>query len=330
MGKNKKKKYLIGVDLGGTKMLAGLLDRDYKVKASEKTKVYVSEGPKTFINSLNESISHLLEEYSLSPRQIAAIGIGCPGIIDSQKGVVISSPNIPFLHHLELVKKIKKTFGIPAVLGNDVNVGLFGEQRLGAARGYKHVVGIFLGTGVGGALIFNDSIYEGASGGAGEIGHMTVDPMGLLCGCGKRGCLETLAGRLGIASEAAMLAMRQQAPRLYAAVGGDMSKIKSGVLAKAVKSGDKVLAGMIEERARHLGIAMGNVVNLLNPQMIVLGGGVMEAMGNLILPASEEAMRKTAMEPLGRKVKVVAAKLGDYAIVKGAAVMASEFAEREG
>lgn len=324
MAKHKKKKFLIGVDLGGTKMLAGLLDRGYKIKASEKTKVQVSEGPKVFLNVLTESISMLLKEYKLSSREIAGIGIGCPGLIDTKKGRVLSSPNIPFLKHFDLAKKIKKAFKIPVVIGNDVNVGLFGEQRLGAARGYQDVVGIFLGTGVGGALIFNNTMYEGASGGAGEIGHMSVDPAGILCGCGKRGCLETVAGRAGIASEAAVLAVRQQAPHLFEAVGGDVSKIKSGALAKAIKSGDKALRNLIERRAEALGVAMGNVVNLLNPQMIVLGGGVMEAMGNLILPAAEESMRRTAMEPLARQVKVVAAKLGDFAIVKGGAVLASE------
>lgn len=325
MAKKKKKKYVIGIDLGGTKMLTGLLDRSFKILASEKSKVQVSEGEKHFLHSVTESIKTLLKEYEIEPKDLLGIGMGCPGIIDSERGVVLHSPNIPFLNQYPLGKKIEKIFKVPVVIGNDVNVGLFGEQRFGAAKGYDHVLGIFLGTGVGGGLIINGEIYGGSAGGAGEVGHMIVEPNGILCGCGQRGCLETIAGRLGIASEASMLAARQQAKKLYDLTEGDLTKIKSGVLSRAVKSGDKALKGLIEARAKKLGVAMASMVNLLNPEMIVLGGGLMEALADIILPAAEAQMQRHAMKNLVKDVRVVAAKLGDFAIVKGGAVMAAEY-----
>lgn len=325
----KKKKYIIGVDLGGTKMLAGLLDRDYKLKATEKSRVSVNEGKKAFLKSLVENTQKLLKEYRLDRKDLLGIGIGCPGIIDSAKGVILTSPNIPFLTKEPLAKKIAKIFKVPVAIGNDVNVGLLGEQRLGAARGHKNVIGIFLGTGVGGAFIFNNEIYGGASGGAGEVGHMMIDPMGPKCGCGKRGCLETFVGRVGVAAEAAVLAARQEAPKLYNAVETDISKIKSGVLEKAVKAGDDAIKELIQHRSKRLGIAMGSLVNLLNPEMIVLGGGMVEALGGIIIPEAKDWMNKSAMPALVKKVKVSSAKLGDNAIVKGAAVMIKEQVEGE-
>lgn len=322
-----KKKYVIGVDLGGTKLLAGILDKKFKVLASEKTKVLVSEGPKHFFKTLTDSIYLLLKTSEISLKNVGAIGLGCPGIIQSEKGMVVSSPNIPFLKDFPFVKKLEKEYKIPIFIGNDVNLGLLGEQRLGAARGYRDVVGIFPGTGVGGALIFNNKIYHGSTGGAGEIGHMIVDPLGPLCGCGQRGCLETFVGRLGIASEAAVLAIRQQAPKLFQLTEGDLTKIKSGVLAKAIKSGDDAIRELVERRAQRLGVAMASLVNLLNPEIFVLGGGLMEALGDIILPEAENGMRHLAMESLVRKVKVSKAKLGDFAIVKGSAVLALESLE---
>ncbi len=324
MNKHKKKKVFIGIDLGGTKILAGLLNKNFKILATAKAKVRVEEGEKYFLKTIEEVVHGVLSDRGMTPKNLYGIGIGCPGIIDTKKGVVISSPNIPFLNRYDLSKKIKKIFKVPVAIGNDVNVGLMGEHWFGAARGYDHAVGIFLGTGIGGALILNGKIYEGASGGAGEIGHMQIDPTGELCGCGMRGCLESIAGRVAVASEAALLAARQKAKKLFEDVGTDISKIKSGALSKAVKAGDKSIEDLIRYKSHWLGIAMANVVDLLNPEVIVLGGGMVEAMGDMIVPEAEKSMRQRAMAPLVKDVKVVQAKLKDYAIVMGAAKIASD------
>lgn len=305
-------------------MLAGLLDRNFKVLASEKAKIQVQQGEKHFFEVLTETLKNILKESKIESKELLGIGMGCPGIIDTERGVVLSSANIPFLEDYPLSKKIRKIFKVPVAIGNDVNVGLLGEQRHGAAKGYRHVVGIFLGTGVGGGLILNGEIYCGATGGAGEIGHLRFETEGNLCGCGQRGCLETFVGRMGMASEANILAARGQAPQLFAMTEGDITKIKSGALARAIKAGDKSLRKVLENRSECLGKAMANLVNLLNPEIFVLGGGIMEALGNIILPVAEAEMKRYAMKDLIREVKVVPAKLGDFAIVKGAASLIAE------
>lgn len=321
MGK-KNKKYWIGIDLGGTKLLVALLNRNFKVVSTSKAKVDASKGAKHFLKTAQDSIREVLKDSEVKIEDVGGIGIGAPGIIDSKKGQISFCPNIPFLNGFNLARELKKISGKPVVLGNDVNVGLYGEYVFGAARGYSDVIGIFLGTGVGGALILDGKIYEGSLGAAGEVGHMIMDPGGNLCGCGQRGCLETQAGRLGIASEASMLAARQQAKNLFEEAGTDVLKMKSGALEKAVQDGDRLLEKIIRERAKKLGLAMANLVNVLNPELIVLGGGVVESLGKVIVKEAENTMKKLAMPKLGAHVKVEAAKLGDHAIIKGAARMA--------
>ena len=335
MGKKKgkklgKKKYWMGIDLGGTKMLAGVFKKDFKLIGTVKAKVQPAEGEKVFLKTLKETVLRVLDENKISLSQVAGIGAGCPGIMDTEKGRVEVSPNIPFLKNYPLAKTLSKMLGgVPVVLSNDVNAGLYGEQQFGAAHGHQNVVGIFLGTGIGGALIFGGKLYEGSGGGAGEIGHMQMEPNGPQCGCGQRGCLEALAGRVAIAAEAAVLASKQKSPHLFSAVGTDISKIKSGVLAKAIAAGDKALLQLIEQKSKLLGIAMANLVNVLNPELIVLGGGLIEALSGVILPASEKSMRHQAMPDLAKDVKVAAAKLGDHAIIQGAAKMALDYNQGE-
>jgi glucokinase len=314
-----KKQYVIGFDLGGTKILATLFDRRFRLVTEIKTRSKPQKGEKHFLNTLAECYETLLQQGRVHRSEIVGIGMGCPGLIDEKKGVVLASPNIAFMKNFRLADKIQKVTRLPVVLGNDVNIGLFGEHQFGAAKGYSQVVGIFIGTGIGGALIIDGRLYAGATGGAGEIGHMAVDPLGPLCGCGRRGCFEALCSRLAIATEAATLAARQQAPRLFDIAGTDILDIKSGQLAQAIRRGDKAVAELIRRKSQTIGLVMGNVVNLLNPELIVLGGGLVEAMPHLILKEATQAMQNQAMPGLARQVKVATARLGDRAIVMGAA-----------
>ncbi|MBI3316729.1 MAG: ROK family protein [Candidatus Omnitrophica bacterium] len=318
----KKKKYVVGIDLGGTKIMVGLLNKKFRVISYEKIKTEASKGEKYFLKTIFDALEEILSEEKVKSSEIQGIGIGCPGVMDEKRRVVVSSPNLAFLNHFPLSKKIESHFDRPAVLENDVNAGLYGEHQFGAAKGYSSVVGIFLGTGIGGGLILDHKLYRGASGAAGEIGHLILDVHGSLCGCGKRGCLEAIASRLALASEAAVLAYKQKAPKLMQLVGTDISKIKSNAMAKSIASGDHALLEMVHQKSELLGLAMAHTVNLLNPELIVLGGGVLEAMEKYILPKAEAAMKKYAMTPLAREVKVVAAKLQDFAVLMGAAKLA--------
>ena len=326
MGKPKKK-YYAGIDIGGTKLLTAIFDKDLRLLNTEKAKVEVSKGRAYFLDTLTGTLESALKKSGLDLKNLKAVGLGCPGIIQKSEGRVAVSPNLPFLKHFPLAKKLSDRLKTKVVIENDVNAGLYGEFRFGAAKGYKHVIGIFLGTGIGGGVILNGELFYGASGAAGEIGHMNVRENGKLCGCGQRGCLESEAGRIAIASEAAVLAARQKARNLYKLAGTEVSKIKSGVLAKAIAHGDRAIEELIIEKSKLLGRAMAGIANLLSPELFVLGGGLVEALGKTIVGTARDAMHDYAMPDVVRPIKVVPAKLKDYAGVIGAACLAAEQAD---
>ncbi|MFA5161757.1 MAG: ROK family protein [Elusimicrobiales bacterium] len=319
-----KKTYRVGIDIGGTKILAGVVDARDNLLASAKAKTMAEEGERYLINTITGLVARVLEEGHVRREAVSAIGVGCPGLINIAKNSVIFAPNIPFLSDYPLGRRLERELNVPCIVENDVNMGLYGEYRFGAAAGCSHAAGFFLGTGIGGALILDGKLYRGARGAAGEFGHIFVDPLGPLCGCGNRGCLEASAGRLSLSAEAAVMAARGQAKSLLARTGTDVRAIKSGALAKAAASGDRDVRELVKLKAAMIGIAMANVLHITDPEIIVLGGGMMEAMGDIILPEAEKSMREHSLPSLRDKVKVVRAKLGDNAAVMGAAAMAAE------
>ena len=324
--KNTKKtnKYYIGVDLGGTKLLAVLFDERFRPVICVKERVEVNRGEKVFFDLLVHTIYSLLEEAEVNRKQVRAIGMGCPGMLQNPAGAVKLCPNISFLKEYPLRMKLERRFKIPVRLENDVNAGLLGEQQFGAARGYDNVFGIFLGTGVGGAIVINGELYTGATGGAGEIGHTFLGVPSILEGRDSFPTVESMTGRLRIASEAGLLTLKQKAKALYRDVGNDIKRIKSKALLRSIQKGDTAVDELIFNKAQIVGIAMANVVNLLNPQMIVLGGGLMEAMGSYILPVARDTMKFHAMPPLVKGVRVVASELGDEAVAYGGAWLAQQ------
>lgn len=324
-----KKSYVIGFDLGGTKVLAVLFDSKFRRVSEVKAKTKAQKGEKNFIKTLRACFDELLSESGVRRSEIIGIGMGSPGVIDEQRGVVEISPNIPFLKNYPLAAKLQRECKLPVVLGNDVNIGLFGEHQFGAAKGYAHVIGIFMGTGIGGALILNNELYAGAGGAAGEVGHIQVDPQGPQCGCGKLGCFEALCSRLSIAAEAAALAARGQAPHLFQETGTDLLDIRSGQIAEAIRRGDKALAELMRRKASRIGAVVAGLVNALNPELVVLGGGLVEAMPSLIVKEAARSLQVHAMPALARKVAVVPARLGDYAIPMGAAKRAWDKFKKE-
>jgi glucokinase len=314
-----KKTYTIGIDIGGTKILVAAFDSHFRLQSEMKLKTRPDKGLSRFLDDIHDCVKQVMVEANLKRSDILGIGIGCPGMIHPETGAITTSPNISFLRNLPLARLLSKRIGLPVTLGNDVQTGLYGEHQFGAAKGYANAVGIFMGTGIGGALILGGTLFRGSTGSAGEVGHIMIDPDGPVCGCGHRGCLEALAGRLAIASEAALAVARQKAPHLAEKAGTDIRLIKSGAMAKAIAAGDRAIEDLIRRKARLVGQVMANLVNIINPDVIVLGGGVVEAMGGIILREAEQAMRERAIGPSSRHVKVVAAKLKDYSIVMGAA-----------
>lgn len=312
-----KERCWVGFDLGGTKMMAAAFDSDFKVLGRKRRKTKGNEGAKAGMERIANTIREALEDAKLPAGSIAGIGIGAPGNIDLDRGVILDSANLGW-RHVHVRDILEKEFNCPVVMLNDVDAGVYGEYRFGAAKGARCVVGVFPGTGIGGGCVYEGQIIRGRTMSCFEIGHMQVTQHGLPCGCGRHGCLETEASRLAIAAQAATAAFRGEAPHLLAAAGTDLTNIRSGVLADAIKAGDTAIEKIVQRAAMFIGDAVGNVVNLLAPDVVVLGGGLVEAMPDLLVKNIEEAARKRAAHAFSKTFKVVAAKLGDDAVARGA------------
>lgn len=314
-------KCVVGFDMGGTKMIAEVVDRRSRVVARVRERTGAEEGAEAVYGRVVDAIHAALNK--ARGRKLAAIGVAAPGPLDRKKGIIIETPNLG-LRRFPIAGRLRKEFGVPVLLENDVNAGVYGEYRAGAARGFRNIVGIFVGTGIGGGLVLDGRLYIGGTGNAGEIGHMIIQTDGPLCGCGQYGCVEALASRTAIAKDAAALAGAGAAPAMLAAGGTDLKDIKSGALAAAIEKGETAVRRVVERAAHFVGIAMANCANLLAPEVIVLGGGLLEKLGDLFLEQAERSMREHAMPSLVAGTKVVLAALGDDAVPIGAAVLARE------
>ena len=222
--------------MGGTKMLAKVFDASFKELARVRKKTRAQDGGDAGLARMTGLIHDALDDAHLSASDLAGIGMGCPGPLDLDRGILLDLPNLGW-HHLGVKKAMEKTFKCPVAIINDVDAGTYGEYRFGAGRKARCALGVFPGTGIGGGCVLDGTLIRGKVNSCMEIGHMTVVPDGPLCGCGKRGCLEAVASRLAVASAAAVAAYRGEAPALLAEAGMDLSNIKSGSLARSIAAG---------------------------------------------------------------------------------------------
>jgi glucokinase len=320
-------KYWLGFDLGGTKMMATVFNAGFQILGSQRAKTRGRAGTQEVLHRMIETIRQSLDIAHIKTRRLDAIGVGCPGPLDLDRGIILEAPNLGW-KKVKLKQILEKTFGCLTVISNDVDSGTYGEYRFGAGRKARCVLGVFPGTGIGGACIYEGRILRGKTGSCMEIGHIQVQPEGRVCGCGQRGCLETVASRLAISAEAASAAYRGEAPHLLEMAGTNLSSIKSGVLAKAMVD-DAVVERIVRNAARHLGGAIASVTNLLAPDVVVLGGGLVEAMEDLFLDEVRKTVDARAMTSFTKSLKIVAAQLGDRATVMGAAALAAEAGSAE-
>jgi glucokinase len=311
----------VGFDLGGTKMLAAAFSADFRLLGRKRRKTKGAEGAKAGLERICETIRDALAEAEIPEERLAGIGVGCPGNIDLEKGLVIDSANLGW-KNFHIRDALEKEFKCPATVLNDVDAGVYGEYRFGAGKGARCLIGVFPGTGIGGGCVYEGQVVRGKNVSCFEIGHMQVNPNGWPCGCGRVGCLETEASRLAISAAAAMAAFRGEAPHLLAAAGTDLANIRSGVLAEAIQAGDTAIERIVERAARLIGRTIGDVVNLLAPDVVVLGGGLVEAMPEIVVEEVEQAARQRAAPPFAKTFKILPAKLGDDAVVRGAAAWA--------
>jgi glucokinase len=313
----------VGFDLGGTKMLAVVYDERFQPLARIRKKTKAHEGVKPGIDRIIEMIRAALEEAAVTPDRVKGVGIGCPGPLDVKRGVILDAPNLGW-RQVPLRAVLGKALAVPVVVANDVDAGVYGEYRFGAAKDARCVVGIFPGTGVGGGMVLDGRIYTGTTRTCVEVGHIQVKPGGALCGCGHHGCLETVASRLAVAAAAAQAAQRGQAPNLMKAAGTDLAEIRSGVLAEAIQAGDAVVERIVRESAEHIGTAVASVVHLLAPDVVVLGGGLVGAMPKLYVDTVTQAAQSRVLPAYAGTFRVVAAALDDDATALGAAAWARE------
>jgi len=316
-----KDKYWIGFDLGGTKMLAVVFDKDWKVVSRARKRTKGHEGKAAGLDRICKTIREALEDANLSKEQIAGIGVGCPGPLDLSTGTIREAPNLGW-KDVKIKQHLEGQFGCSAFISNDVDAGVFGEYRFGAARNARCCIGIFPGTGIGGGCVYEGKIFQGANCTCMEIGHIPIVSEGAMDGCGNKGTLESVASRLVIAANVAQAAYRGQAPTIMKNCGTEVSKIRSGALAEAIKQGDKAVEKIVLDAAEMLGLAVVTMVHLMAPDVVVLGGGLVESMPEIFLENVEGFARKRVLASYQDVFKVVAAKLGDDATAMGAAAWA--------
>lgn len=317
----KNQRVWLGFDLGGTKMLAAIYDDQWKPLASKRRKIRGSDGKDQGLNRIETTIEKVLDEAKIGAEQIAGIGIGCPGPVDPQQGRILEAPNLGW-DDVNVAQRLTGKFRCPVVVVNDVDAGVYGEYRFGAATGSHCAVGIFPGTGVGGGCVYNGMILQGAGISCMEIGHTRISSSPRLGGDGLAGSLEGEASRLAIAAEAVKAAYRGDAPYLLANGGTNLRDIRSGTLADAIEHGDVAIHRLVTEAAKTIGFAVVNIVHVLAPDRIVLGGGLIEAMEDLIVSTVKKTARRHVMQAYRDRFDVVPAKLGDDASVLGAAAWA--------
>lgn len=317
----------IGFDLGGTKMLSVLYDSQFKTLARKRKKTRAETGAKEGLRRITALVQETLDEAGVSHDMLGGIGIGCPGPLDLDAGIVHEMPNLGW-KRVRLKAALEAAFGCGVLVLNDVDAGIYGEYRFGAAKGARCVVGVFPGTGIGGGAVYEGAILRGARGSCMEIGHLPVVRDGPLCGCGRRGCLEAVAGRLAVSAQVAMAAARGEAPNLMRTAGTDLREIRSRALADAIAAGDTVVETIVREAARTVGWATAGLINVLAPDTVVLGGGMVEDMPELWQTEVGAAAVARVMPSFAGTFKVVVAKLEGDAAVAGAAAWAQHMIER--
>lgn len=323
MPENKEQKLILGVDLGGTKIATALATAQGEILARGRRPTPAQAGPDAVIKSICATIDKILAAKNLEPSQLLGIGIAAAGIIDSDKGKVISSPNLPGWHEVPLRDAIEQRFGIPVYLGNDATLAALGEWRFGLKKGIANLIYITVSTGIGGGIIAGGKLYTGACGVAGEIGHMTIDVNGPKCNCGNIGCWETLASGTALAREAVKQIRGGAKTSIIELVNGDISKIDAKVVSLAAKQGDELAKELISRLGYYLGIGLVNLVNIFNPELILIGGGVAK-MGDLLLQPAIKIVKERAFSTPAATVEIKPALLGDDSGILGAVAFVLE------
>ena len=308
--------YNICLDVGGTKVLGVIFNEKdeiiYRLKKRSKSE---GEGSADVEKVIINVVEEMIKESGIDRSEINAIASCAPGVIDQDRGIVLFTPNLPWRNY-DIAGAMRKRFGVPFFVGNDVNLGVLGEYKFGAAQGYRNIVGFFPGTGMGGGLILDGKLFTGNQCKAAEYGHMILDPEGPLCGCGQRGCLEAFSSKKGMSDY-----IRQQVSRgrecMLAEDVANGAIFRSKKLKKALAAKDKVAMEAVDRACHYLAIATGNMINTISPDLVLYGGGIMEAMGELFLGKILAEVDRYCIPSIRSTVELKIASLGDDSVLYG-------------
>ena len=303
-------KHVVGIDIGGTKLATVVADENANILHKTRRPTLAEKGPDYAIQLLFDMVDETIAAAGLTRGAISAIGVSCGGPLDTKTGVVYSPPNLPGWDALPLKAHLEAEFQIRTMLENDANASALAEWRFGGGRGYEIVLYMTMSTGIGGGLVVNGQIYHGANDSAGEVGHQILLPGGPRCGCGQRGCLEALCSGPAIARRAQEAVQKEPTTTLLKLVEGDVTAIKSEHVLAAARDGDALALQLIEETAYYMGWGIANLVNILNPDIVLIGTIAMAA-GELLLQPIRETVTNMAMARPVEAVEIMSAQLGE-------------------
>ncbi len=314
---------VLAVDLGGTKIIAAVVLSDGKVVSRSYCLSMADKGPKAVVDRVLAAIGGAVAKAKLEITELIGAGIAAAGILDTKRGIVTTSPNLPHWCDVPLRDIVADKLGIVTYLINDADAAAIGEHRFGAGKGVKNLVYVTVSTGIGGGIIINGELYSGINGCAGELGHMTIAAHRRRCHCGNFGCLEAMASGWAIASEAVRRLRRGETSSILDLVDGKLESITAETVALAAKRGDRLACDIVAEAANYLGIGLANLVNIFNPELIVIGGGLSK-MGDMLLEPARKVVRERAFGLPARTVRIVRARLGSNAGIIGVAAYVFE------
>lgn len=317
----------LGIDIGGTKIYVGVIDRSGKILATARKKTRPELGFEESAQRIISTAHEAIQTAGLTADDIAAIGIGAPGPLDLEKGEVIFTPNLSW-KNAPIRDRIVQAFNKPTQLDNDVNAGVLGEFIFGGCHGVRHMIGLFIGTGIGGGVIIDGKLLHGFNQNAGELGHMIIHPKGPLCGCGNHGCLEAFASKLAIERMVKDALRRGEKSQLSRRLK-EGKRIGSADLAQAYFNGDGPVCAAIKSSARYLGIGLTSYLHIFNPEVVVLGGGIVEALGSEYVQMVSKVVNKNTMPIALRNVQIIPAVLKDDSVILGASVLAWQALEQQ-
>ena len=311
----------IGIDVGGTNVKIALVDDNGKIIYSNSVPTYAKMGYEYTVNNIKQAIRDLMKETNTTTSDIEGIGFDFPGQVDCKTGVVKLAPNIPGWVNVPIAQMIEDEFHIPTRIDNDVRCAALGELKFGAGKGCENFICITVGTGIGSGIVINGKVVRGATNAAGELGHIKLQMNGgPICGCGDTGCLEAFASGPAIVAMAQEYIKGGKSTKFREMAAAEGGEITPYMVAKAAEEGDPVAKRIFEIVGEYIGIGLTSVINLLNPEKVIIGGGVAES-GELLLAQIRKTIKERAMVVAGNAVEIVPAQLGNSAGVIGASML---------